>query len=444
MRRIFELGGVARAHYRCFPGCKGELPRGLALVAHVHCLPSAARILFPWLRSAGLSPDRMLVISKPYSTIPRTLDALRRQGLTLVAEPAPSRFPNYDALSDQLLDAGLEKARARFGGSNRLLLLDDGGKLVERWSGNFRDIAAHTVSIQQTSSGVRLDSRATWNIPYVNIARSVAKTLFEAPAIAGGIVRKLDSLGECRAGTVVGIVGLGAIGTRLAEYLTRRKLHVLAFDTRKIDEEVDGVTIVGSVAELLAEADLVIGCTGKNWMSEADLGPLFRRPHVLASASSRDIEFRTLLDAECAGRRGAGFDTIEICPPGGKVQRVLNGGYPVNFDRRREWETKREMVLTRLLLFAGVLQAVRARPVGRTEQLTLDPCMQQDAVREWLRLNRQKPGDFEVSEAAFDDVNWWRRKPDGIIARLGTSSPRRFAELGRIQPVRRLLNAVRR
>ena len=74
---------------------------------------------------------------------------------------------------------------------------------------------------------------------------------------------------------------------------------------------------------------------------------------MLVSASSRDVEFHTLLKTPCAKRRDAGFGIVDVTAPGGAIQRVLNGGYPVNFDRRREWESAREMVLTRLLLFAG-------------------------------------------------------------------------------------------
>src|SRR5205085_940220 len=139
----------------------------LALVAHVHCLPSAARILFPWLISAGLPAERILVISKPYSTIPRSLEALRRQGLTLVAEPDPRSFRTYEQLSDKLLDTGLQEAGRRFEHASRLLLLDDGGKLAERWSKQADRKPDRVVSIQQTSSGVRLNSMKDWKIPYV-------------------------------------------------------------------------------------------------------------------------------------------------------------------------------------------------------------------------------------------------------------------------------------
>ena len=434
MRRIFELGGIARAHYRGFAGRALEIPPGIAVVAHTHCLPSAAATLFPWLLGAGLSPDRLLVITKPYSTIPRSLEALTKRGLALVAEPDPCAFPDYAALSDHLLRQGLETARARFAGAERLLLLDDGGMLTECWSSRFRDIAAHTISIQQTSSGVRRPSLASWHIPYVDIARSVAKTVFEAPAIAGGITRKLCSLGECARGAAVGIVGLGAIGARIATSLAGQRRRVLAFDTSEAVPELRGIERCATAVELIDTADIIIGCTGTDWMSDAEVRHLGRRPHVLVSASSRDVEFGALLRAAGASRRHAGFEALELRPPGGTAQRILNGGYPVNFDRRREWESGREMVLTRLLLFAGVLQALDASEVQETTRLKLDPALQQRAVSEWLRLIRRRPGHFGVSSEAFEDPGWWANEPEAIIACLAEPPPRRFAQLGRIRP----------
>ena len=115
--------------------------------------------------------------------------------------------------------------------------------LTESWSGDFRDIAGETVSIQQTSSGVRRASLPAWRIPYVDIARSVAKTVFESPAIAGGITRKLCSLGECPDRSAVGVVGLGAIGARVATNLARQKRRVFAFDTSRAIPDLPGVEV---------------------------------------------------------------------------------------------------------------------------------------------------------------------------------------------------------
>ena len=93
---------------------------------------------------------------------------------------------------------------------------------------------------------------------------------------------------------------------------------------------------------------------------------------------------------------------------------VLNGGFPINFDREREWEDESEISLTRALVLLGVVQALclpARRPTKANEKLALK--CQQVLVATWLKRRNKTCADYGVSEGDFYDMRWWFRESRG-------------------------------
>lgn len=244
------------------------------------------------------------------------------------------------------------------------LILDEGGVLHARFAGT------NMAGVEQTSFGLRAD----WHYPSVLVCRSAAKLYFESQIIARGIIRKLASL-ELLHG-VIGIIGLGALGGSLARQLLSKGLAVVGHDLN--GGPVDLHDIATALGDLLVRSDLILGCSGTDALAQADMSML-RGKKLFASCSSSNVEFKSIL--ERLPPRGV-FQSASG-PIGGATCTVLNGGFPINFDRVTEWELFDEILLTRKLCFEGVVQAsslLGSPPRG----VMLDPAIQLRIVQEWL------------------------------------------------------------
>ena len=86
-------------------------------------------------------------------------------------------------------------------------------------------------------------------------------------------------------------------------------------------------------------------------------------------------------------------------------------GYPINFDREREWDLFEEIVLTRRLVLEGLIQAkgmIGQRPVG----VMLDPAVQFRVVNEWLE---QVPERGTLRIPAPLDESFFRKHSEGEL-----------------------------
>ena len=197
------------------------------------CPPLSA--LFERLVELGFKPRSIVIAPKIYSTISGARAKLRKLGCQIV-EPKDLRFmPGcYDKYAVNSLGLAVEKTLELASSRNakRCILVDDGGILTGIWarhSSQFPSLDA--VSVQQTASGLY---RYRLNTPAyrINVASSAAKTYFEFKIIVDGALRKVLSLHLLNKAHSVSIIGLGALGSRLAHTLIRRGHHVSAYDTR--------------------------------------------------------------------------------------------------------------------------------------------------------------------------------------------------------------------
>jgi S-adenosylhomocysteine hydrolase len=359
----------------------GRAPfRGYEVLAvqHIH---SSMAMLVDALCLGGAEPEHMTVAGKSYSTQPEAVTALRERGVHVV-DAGRMRDPGrcYELEHSDEIAAALDGLQERTGGARPLLVLDDGA-VTARHVARRPELARRCRVVEQTTRGARWADVTSVGFPVVDVARSAAKAEFEAPLIARCLAEGLDLALEQVGGAprILGIVGYGRIGARLADLLGRR-FDVLVHDAdqgRAAAARADGLQLAADLPALLGAVDVLVGCTGNAILGEADLRQL-TRPMILASGASSDLEFalwpRRRPEAMLAGSKDAlrpwhnhyAIDRDAGCT-------LLAGGFPLNFFLPGEHLTPAEFQLTRALMLAGAAQVVGERGSGL---IPLDPHVQ--------------------------------------------------------------------
>ena len=413
---------------------------GLRIVAlcQLHCLPSTVRLIVRLCSTdIGINPRHIIFVPKSYSTISPSRLELEHLGVQLVDHTERFQPGCYDqSVKNSLVKAchlaGSTCAELAAQGSRvRLVIIDDGGLLTEAWwtqwptprQASVFDVAGsertfspiETVSVQQTTSGIRRLPHPS-QIPKIDISRSAAKRYFESRIIAEGVLSKVRELDLLQEGDPVGVIGVGALGTALAEDLFQQRAEVFVYDIRKRYRLPKGSNKCRTLRTLLSQCRIVFGCAGEDIIDPCILDTLNINSNSITfiSCSSRDIEFRRMLRYK--GISNGIYARIAIKTQKG-THYVENGGFPINFDRVKELKSPDEIALTRALVFAGVLQALcldcTRLPAG---VIRLSPGAQQYIVRSWMEARNETPEKFGVSESAFGNPRWWRTNSYGACA----------------------------
>ncbi len=386
------------------------------MIFHVHCLPSFA-ILMKWIASLGVPGRNIFLIQKPYSTIVSVLGDVAKMGWHIIDGNVNMRLGQYDICGNFLLDKGVRVAartiRLASSGRPRVLLIDDGGMLTAAWCRNVRmrqiTVDADVVSIQQTRSGFyACRQKMTRDIVKVDVGRSAAKRYFESKYIADSIINKVDSLGILSGNIQVGVVGVGAIGAQLVSQLVRRGINVSVFDREFNKREISDARFCSSAGECVAFSDVVFGCVGRNWMATVSPEKRDGVTHLI-SCSSRDVEFQSILLNRRARSAMEDKPFAPIFVRDRNEYVVHNWGFPINFDRQREWEPAEHIILTRALLYAAIVQAMYLNVELQGGVVILSPYIQRRIVSHWLEACGTSSQNFGVSLPEMRDMNWWGR-----------------------------------
>ncbi len=363
---------------------------GVVLVSLQHLLPSIVP-LFNRLVSAGIDPTRIFIMGKPYSTIPSVVSNLGELGCYV-------HLPNEKSLG---VGSFAERFRSYVQGFwrvvrnhlpatvKRLVVLDEGGwlsreipsDLVEQYS---------VVAVEHTMYGVFTFPSGGRSYPVVLMAASAAKTRFESPVIADAIVGRLWELIPFLDKMHVGIIGLGNVGQAVAKSLSLTGVGRLSgYDViEHKGSELGFVRRLNGVREIVTQCEVILGCTGVDTLNPDTVFQKVKEGdrRWLASCSSGDIEFfRTAIRL---AKKNPTFRANPYRDMRGKIGEreviLLNGGFPLNFDREVEREQPSRIQLTRELTYASVLQAILCITDDHTGGIMLDPDIQRSLVQEWL------------------------------------------------------------
>ncbi|MGC4048410.1 MAG: NAD(P)-dependent oxidoreductase [Paludibaculum sp.] len=364
---------------------------GLAVVGIQHLLETTGSLVESII-GLGVRAEDIYLGGKLYSTCEPVAARLRSIGVHVQDPPA---VPHWGGFSAQL-DAMAEMLWHRFLASGRnglrgVVVLDDGGFALKAAGRVGRLPLARIAGVEQTTSGINSLSECPPAFPVVDVATSAAKTLLESPLIERAVLRRIGQLdlgnGHRR---VWGIAGMGNIGKALAAALLARGEAVCAFDPGLSAEFPSGVAKCLSLKDLFEQADIVLGCSGEDLLLGSTWWQECPGEKVLASCSSHDVEFRTILSAFGRGQKAQLTDplsTVTVPTKRGRL-RLLRGGCPVNFDGSGESVPAGEIQLTRGLLLGGVLQAAEqlkgAHPGGYRRWM-LSAELQSFVAREWRK-----------------------------------------------------------
>jgi adenosylhomocysteinase len=219
------------------------------------------------------------------------------------------------------------------------------------------------------------NNQATLGFPVVSIARSPIKGI-EDRLIGDAVVFSLEALlrsqlYETLDGKKVLILGYGKIGSACARALKSRRSTVLVYDVdplKMMEARVDGMEI-GVREQLVQRADLIVGATGRQSLTVADRC-LFKNGVVLASASSRNLEFD--VDEICRGYLGqeTAKQLVSYSGPAGATFFLCNGGFPVNFIHSSALGPVLDAIYSELFLCLLEIEESRA-PKGLSDSTNL-------------------------------------------------------------------------
>lgn len=323
------------------------------IVACQHILGTTVN-LFEEFFAKGLRPENCYLLGKCYSTHSGTLKILRNMGIKVSdLSTAFDGSRSFDEQYSEYVKAFIDsvKTDGAFDKGKRVIVLDDGGFLLQRVQEVIDDVSCIT-GVEQTTSGFEKLKDTDLRFGVINVARSRTKLAVESPFIAAGVVRELEKRIQFDAEIRVLIVGQGAIGQAVKALLKDRSM---VFGCDAYAEFCD---FGGQYFEQLPAFDVIIGTTGKQILKESDLSML-KKGVVLASASSSDREFPAVEMRVAAA-------IIDDCHADLHVDDVwlLNGGFPINFAGQKNPTPPREIQLTRALLFAGVCEASKSLASG--------------------------------------------------------------------------------
>ena len=395
------------------------------LIAGQHALDTTGSLMEWLLNLLHLPASNIYMVGKSYSTSQRVVDKLSR-ALQINYQPTSKQImlggfaDNYDydviKLWEQFLSR-LEMAIQKNQPIKGIIVLDDGGHLFRRALPqlfNLRTIDQKPipiVGIEQTSSGIFASNNFAY--PIIEVATAAAKQL-EAPMLAKLFKQQLEahiisSLAALNLPSDLSkfrfaIVGLGNIGKAvLSHLLAVGNKNILVFDKDPtIQNKISSSDLVftKNLAELLEKSDIVLGCTGHNFMEEnfakclAIIQHPRKIPRIFVSLSSKDIEFNSLLIKVHQDNRNGSIDPLKdiFYPQQAPNVIILSGGMPLNFMQVNSGKSDysiphNEIQLTRGLLAAAILQAYRMIQDHSThiaKQYKLDANWQRFVVQAWM------------------------------------------------------------
>lgn len=290
-----------------------------------HCLKDLPHLLF------GLSQVTKIanVLCIPYSIDPKAMEVVSREYRIEVPTLSDVSDPEYlmNCVKESVRDDERPLVVVEVGGYFSAI----GDRLVRELGERFLGI------IEDTEAGHRrYECRAsTLTFPVVSVARSVLKASEDTligPSTIFSVEKLLRSMDWQLEGRRALVLGFGNIGASVARKLQRRNCSVAVFDidpVRRVRALAEGFRIPDRTAALRT-SDLVIGATGTRSLAGQDFF-LLPSGSVLASCSSRDVEFDVEKLATSHARAPISHTDVDEYVRGRKVLYLLRGGLPVNF-----------------------------------------------------------------------------------------------------------------
>ncbi len=371
------------------------------VIAHTHLLPNN----FPLFRHLAHLVDfgHTYVVEKPYSTVPSVVKELVRSGVEIMPVKIEKGVP-YEFAVQKSLEVLWRRiiAERKSDGFNKILIIDDGADVW--FSIPWQQLGGVRIAgVEQTQRGItRIQNSNLHMPPIVSVATSGIKKLIEPNFIGYSIVKKLKELGRLKKVATVGILGMGAIGQAVLHSLQALGKDAIFYDSTYHKTPPDAKNARNAIDTLLNESDLIIGATGTDVLRGVTLDRVTGHK-ILVSASSADIEFTSLL--KLGIWPDASFSPVVIPIHKKLTVEILNGGYPINFDRKKDATPDEDIVLTRCLLYIGAMQAVELFKEPHTSGIyNVDLLSQKMLLSRWIKEKTEAGSHSRITELSLEEI----------------------------------------
>jgi len=405
-----------------------SLPLRKTAIVYVHHPLQTSVNLMTGLLRLGARPKNIFVLGKHYSECPSIVKQMMDLGV------------HYQPCSVQI---GLGKFYQSFTrdinwlwfntlthiekDTEEVLVLDHGGHALAFIPAQILQ-KYKVVGIEKTTGGlINLDDQGLPPFPIIGVANCAAKKILESPLIAEAVVTKLLPIIPIKnTNLTCGVVGYGAIGKAVASKLLAMGHKVIVYDNDHYQLKAiktEGLTKTNELSALISSADYIFGCTGRDITKSIDIFRLASKDKTLISCSSEDKEFLSLLQLIQQKNNGGvatrPLNDVNYHTDMSATIRILKGGFPINFDNSGESVPANDIQLTRALVLAGVLQAIRIfkKPdlLAQGELYALDPSMQNFVVKEWLKHQPASRFPKNITDQ-FQNKQWIIEHSGGVHA----------------------------
>jgi S-adenosylhomocysteine hydrolase len=399
----------------------------IGLVGVQHFVESTATLIHAIIQ-LGVKPERIWLTTKCYSHSRQVEAQIRSMGVNVIP-PAKPDFPgDYLRAARRTAITTWEAFSEKENNLQKLIVLDEGFRLLETMPESVALGKYELAAIEHTEGGLNSAFANAIPSPLIELASSAAKKILEPSLIASAIIVEVSKTIErlnLNKKTIFGVIGNGAIGKTITEYLLSLGHNVLVYDDN--EHAFDNIAHskffrVGSIENVITRAECIFGCTGKDITKNLNVFALATRDKHFISCSSEDKEFLSLLKA--IGENNRAYidpmtDIVGISNSGSKIV-IIRGGYPINFNGSLVSVPTQQIQLTRGLLLGAFLQATLnakklvgdGKTINKTERLSLDPYLQSFVVQNWKEF--QPAGDPRRKFISnFKDSEWIKENSGG-------------------------------
>ncbi len=375
---------------------KHRLPKCI-VIAHTHLLPNN----FPLFRHLSHLVDfgNMFVVEKPYSTVQSTLHECIKSGIEVIPVQISPGFP-YEFAAQKSIAILWQKVleTIKKEAIEKILVLDDGGDIW--FSIPWNELQGIRIAgAEQTQRGItRIINTAAQIPPIISVASSGIKKIVEPVFIGRSVVEQLTNANAINKEQRIGIIGLGSIGNAIFSALISFGYIVETYDAGHKE-----ISTKSSLDTLINDCEIIISTTG----TDALKGIALERIHgekTLISASSADVEFSSLI--RLSSGNTSPFDTIKIHVHDSCTMNILNGGYPINFDRKGNATPDDDIVLTRCLLYIGLMQAAELLEKDNAQPgiYSLDIESQRQTLHTWIQNKHNHQQSTHIQEKDVESI----------------------------------------
>lgn len=333
------------------------------------------------------------VIAIPYSADQTAIKQLQANGHHVVV---PSSVADTFVQAHHAVLSALEVS------DSPLVVQEVGGYLAE-YTANYLAYPHFRGIVEDTNNGHwRYERYGPHSCPVISMAQSPLKDI-EDTLIGDAVVYSVERIlreefSSVLEGARCVVIGYGKIGTSTSIALRGRETVVSIYDinpAKNMRARVEGF-FPKPLHEALAEAELVIGCTGQTSIRAVDMS-FIRDGAVLASASSKNVEFALRdFQSECQSFEEISPNISRYVRKNGTHFYVLYQGTPVNFRDRSILGTILDMIYCEL--FICMREVVAGHVTAGLHHSP--PPIQNEVAKAWLA---QHAPEFA---AAHDDKVW--------------------------------------